>query len=124
MVNPKKHKKQDKLAKKAKTLKTQEERQAEVDTLKEKLRSLGLGDGFPEILGIHKTMENYVKDGEPQTQNITIPGISRKLQMILPTKRHITASITAIAVDPKSIPKSEMDTLQVKPKVKTVKKWK
>lgn len=122
MVNPKKLKKQDKLAKKAKTLKTKEERQAEVDTLKEKLRSLGLGDGFPEILGIHKTMETYVSDGEPQTQNITIPGIGRRLQMILPTKKHITASITAIAVDPRTVSKSELNALQVKPKVKTVKK--
>lgn len=122
MVNPKKLKKQDKLAKKAKTLKAQEERQAEVDTLKEKLRSLGLGDGFPEILGIHKTMETYVSEGEPQTQNITIPGIGRRLQMILPTKKHITASITAIAVDPRTVSKSELNALQVKPKVKTVKK--
>lgn len=120
MVNAKKLKKKERLAKKEKQLKTREERQSEVDTLKEKLRSLGLGDGFPEILGIHNIMETYIEQGEAQTHSIQIPGIGRRLQMILPTRSHLSASITAVVSDPKSIPKDQQSKLNIQQKVKTV----
>ncbi len=64
-------------------VRNEEERRAEVFTLKEKLSSLGLTEEFQEIANVVKTMNEFVSKGVSATESHKLPGLKRILHLQL-----------------------------------------
>lgn len=57
----------------------EDDRRAEVATLKKKLSDLGLTEEFPEIAKAVKTMDDFASQGFSVTESHKLPGLKRVL---------------------------------------------
>lgn len=87
--------KKNKVKKKQKvTIKTLEERQNEINTIKNKLSSLGLSEEFKSIKLFYKECEKYVENGYGWSGKIKLNGLKRVLEYRLTTRKNLECSIT------------------------------
>ena len=81
-----------------KKLKTREERKLEMDTIKDKLTSLGLSKEMPGIDIFYERMEEFIENGESWSGKIQIVGCKRLLDIILTPAKH-KDSLAALLYD-------------------------
>ena len=77
-VNSKNKNKNKKKKKQKVTIKTLEERQNEINTIKNKLSSLGLSEEFESIKLFYKECEKYVENGYGWSGKIKLNGLKRR----------------------------------------------
>lgn len=65
--------------KKEKRYRTLEERRTELNRLRVKIDSLGMGEGIPEIERLFRDMETFEKTGETICQDVPLLGFHRRL---------------------------------------------
>ena len=66
-----------------KVLKTMEERRGEMDTIKEKLSSLGLSEEMEGVALFYKRAAHFIETGESWSGKIKLEGCKRILDLIL-----------------------------------------
>jgi hypothetical protein len=66
-----------------KVLKTMEERRSDIDTIKEKLTSLGLSEEMDGVAIFYKRAEHFIETGESWSGKIKLEGCKRILDLIL-----------------------------------------
>ncbi len=81
-----------------KKLKTREERKLEMDTIKNKLTSLGLTSKISGIDIFYEKMEEFIERGESWSGKIRIVGCKRILDIILTPYKH-KDSLAALLYD-------------------------
>ena len=87
-------KKQKKQKKQKVSIKTLEERQNEIKTIKNKLSSLGLSEEFESIKLFYEECEKYVENGYGWSGKIKLNGLKRVLEYRLTTRKNLECSIT------------------------------
>ena len=76
------------------SIKTLEDRQNEINTIKNKLSSLGLSEEFESIKLFYEECEKYIKYGYGRSDKIKLNGLKRVLEYRLTTRKNLECSIT------------------------------
>ena len=83
------NKKKEKV-KKEKSLKTYEDREDEINTIKAKVRGLGLSVEFPSISEIFKIMDEFVKTGNVISGKMDLGAESRYIEYRFTNKKNVS----------------------------------
>ena len=83
-----------KKTKKSVATRDEDDRRAEVATLKKKLSELGLTGEFPEIAKAFETMDEFVTRAIPATMSQKLPGLKRILHLQLCNRRSSPCSLS------------------------------
>ena len=75
------------------TFRSQLERIDEIEKIKVKLKTLGLGDGIPEIDGFYKETGKFIETGETISGKIAISGFKRVLEYNFNNNKKYSLSI-------------------------------
>ena len=73
--------------------KTKEQREKEINEIKEKLESHGLSSSFENINKLYNIFDKYIEDGISDTGKLPLPGLKREIHYILTSKSHIVNNI-------------------------------
>lgn len=76
------------------SIKTLEERQNEIKTIKNKLSNLGLSEEFESIKLFYEECDKYVENGYGWSGKIKLNGLKRVLEYRLTTRKNLECSIT------------------------------
>lgn len=74
-------------------LRTRDERQEEIDKIKQKISVMGLTDDLGRITNIFEIMDEYVEQGNPISGSIKLEGYNRVIDYIFPVKKQINLSL-------------------------------
>ena len=61
-------------------LRTKEERITEINTIKNKLATLGLGEGISEIKEFYQEMDKFIETGDNVSEKISLLGFQRIIE--------------------------------------------
>lgn len=83
-----------KKSKKVVPTRNEDERRAEVLTLKKKLSDLGLTEEFSDVAKAIKTMDDFVSKGISATESHKLPGLKRTLHLQLCNRSSSPCSVS------------------------------
>lgn len=76
--------------------KIKDQREKEINEIKEKLELHGLSSSFENIEKLYEIFDKYIEDGFPDTGIIPLPGLKREIHYILSSKSHIINSVNLV----------------------------
>ena len=86
-------KKAAKLAKKSENIKSQEQKQEEIDTINAQIKDIGFPDTDPNIQKFNKIVKEYLDEGVPWSGKVPLVGYQRVMHVILTNRKNITNSV-------------------------------
>ena len=86
-------KKAAKLAKKLDNIKSQEQKQEEIDTINSQIKSIGFPDTDPNIQKFNAIVKEYLDEGVPWSGKVPLVGYQRVMHVILTNRKNITNSV-------------------------------
>ena len=94
----KKQRKKDKDKEKNKEEKTLEQRIAEIDVLRDKLKLLGLTEDLAQITNIFDIMDEYIEKNISMSGTIKIEGYNKKIEYVFPKAKHLKPLLNILNV--------------------------
>ena len=94
----KKQRKKYKDKEKNKEEKTLEQRIAEIDVLRDKLKLLGLTEDLAQITNIFDIMDEYIEKNISMSGTIKIEGYNKKIEYVFPKAKHLKPLLNILNV--------------------------
>lgn len=89
--------KKNRKSKKEVVLKTIEQRNKEIQEIKDKLNILGLSEDLSRITNIFEIMDNFIETGESVSGKILIPEYKRKIEYVFNSKENIKCKLNLLS---------------------------